>query len=67
MNGFCPPRRRSAAGDLVDRSARERRFGRRVPSAVEAGPARSSTLHDDLRLFAATFAAGFLFVSVLII
>jgi hypothetical protein len=44
-----------------------RRFGRRVPSAVEAGPARSSTLHDDLRLFAATFAAGFLFVSVLII
>jgi hypothetical protein len=42
----------------------QRRFGR--------GPLRSAAtsddrnLTDDLRLFAATFAAGFLFVSILI-
>jgi len=43
-----------------------RRFGRGplhgLDLAVAAGPA----LPDDLRLFAATFAAGFLFVSILV-
>ena len=41
-------------------------FGRRSIPRPEALRDRSSTLRDDLRLFAATFAAGFLFVSVLI-
>ena len=41
-------------------------FGRRSIPRLEAQQDRSSTLGDDLRLFAATFAAGFLFVSVLI-
>jgi hypothetical protein len=41
-------------------------FGRRSISRLEAQQERSSALGDDLRLFAATFAAGFLFVSVLI-
>ena len=41
-------------------------FGRRSLPRAEAQPVRSSTLGDDLRLFAATFAAGFLFVAVLI-
>jgi hypothetical protein len=35
---------------------------RALETAVEAGPGIS----DDLKLFAATFAAGFLFVSILI-
>ena len=41
-------------------------FGRRSISRLEAQQDRSSALGDDLRLFAATFAAGFLFVTVLI-
>jgi hypothetical protein len=41
-------------------------FGRRSISRLEAQQERSSALGEDLRLFAATFAAGFLFVSVLI-
>jgi hypothetical protein len=41
-------------------------FGRRPIALPEEQPLRSSTFSDDLRLFAATFAAGFLFVSVLI-
>jgi hypothetical protein len=41
-------------------------FGRREIPRPEAPEVRSSNLGDDLRLFAATFAAGFLFVSVLI-
>jgi len=42
-----------------------RRFGRRaVPLSVSAPS--FSTLSDDLRLFAVTFAGGFLFVSVLL-
>ena len=45
-----------------------RRFGRRQPFAVVfAEPAPSTAIRDDVRLFAATFAAGFLFVSVLIV
>ena len=43
----------------------QRRFGRRPVRAL-AVPAPQSNLGDDLRLFAATFAAGFLFVSILI-
>ena len=43
-----------------------RLFGKRgiVDCDIETAPA--STLADDLRLFAATFAAGFLFVGVFI-
>jgi len=41
-------------------------FGRRSIPRPDAQELRSSTLGDDLRLFAATFAAGFLFVSILI-
>ena len=45
---------------------RARRFGRRAPFTVPAKSVRTSAISDDLRLFAATFAGGFLFVSVLI-
>ena len=41
-------------------------FGRRPIPRPEAQPVRSSALGDDLRLFGATFVAGFLFVTVLI-
>ncbi|MBA3512232.1 hypothetical protein [Sphingomonas sp.] len=44
-----------------------RRFGKRAPVHGEAQALPASNAHDDLRLFAATFAAGFLFVSVLIV
>ena len=37
-------------------------FGRRAPPNAEFVPARSGA--DDLRLFAATFIAGFVFVSI---
>lgn len=33
---------------------------------ADARPIRATALNDDLRLFAITFAAGFLFVSILI-
>ena len=40
-----------------------RQFGRKgVATAIAASP--RSTLADDLRLFALTFAGGFLFVTV---
>jgi hypothetical protein len=42
----------------------QRRFGRGPARLVEEVADRG--LGDDLRLFAATFAAGFLFVSILI-
>ena len=42
-----------------------REFGRRLPMAA-AIPVPASGLGEDLRLFAVTFAAGFLFVSILI-
>lgn len=42
-------------------------FGRRSPGPSEAQAMPASNLDDDLRLFAVTFAAGFLFVSVLIV
>ena len=43
-----------------------RRFGRAPIRCADAQPARVTALSDDLRLFAITFAAGFLFVSILI-
>jgi hypothetical protein len=42
-----------------------RRFGRRFVLR-EARPVSSPRYSDDLKLFATTFAAGFLFVSLLI-
>ena len=42
-----------------------RRFGRARPYCV-ALPEPRWSLSDDAKLFAATFAAGFLFVSILI-
>jgi hypothetical protein len=44
-----------------------RRFGRRAPFTDAPRPARASAISDDVRLFAATFAGGFLFVSVLLV
>jgi len=44
-----------------------RGFGRKFPELpAPAEPARASSLGSDLRLFAATFAAGFLFVTIFI-
>jgi hypothetical protein len=42
-----------------------RRFGRRRVAVAAAAPVQPA-LGDDLKLFALTFAAGFLFVSILI-
>jgi hypothetical protein len=39
-------------------------FGRRQPFALDAAVAPRPAIGDDLKLFAATFAGGFLFVSV---
>jgi len=45
----------------------QRRFGRgQVRVIEEATPAPAAVWVDDLKLFAGTFAAGFLFVSILI-
>ena len=46
-------------------AAHPSRFGR-GPARVHPAVADRSALLDDLRLFAATFLAGFLFVSILI-
>ena len=43
-----------------------RRFGRAAIPFADVAPTRPNALGDDLRLFALTFAAGFLFVSILI-
>ena len=43
-----------------------RRFGKGQARTVALRIGRTPTLSDDLRLFAATFFAGFLFVSILI-
>lgn len=43
-----------------------RRFGKAPVPGAAAPPMLVSTLGDDVRLFAITFAAGFLFVSILI-
>lgn len=37
---------------------------RQVRTAAQAGPSPTAQAGDDLRLFATTFAAGFLFVSL---
>ena len=41
-------------------------FGRGQPRVLSGLDERSWALPDDLKLFATTFAAGFLFVSILI-
>ncbi len=41
-------------------------FGRGPAWLAVAADARGWTVPDDIRLFATTFAAGFLFVSILI-
>lgn len=44
----------------------QRRFGRRFVPHSENAEIRRPMISDDLRLFATTFAAGFVFMSVLI-
>jgi hypothetical protein len=44
----------------------QRRFGRAPARAVAQSSPASADWINDLRLFAVTFAAGFLFVSILI-
>ena len=44
----------------------QRRFGRRPAGRGDARAMPANRLDDDLRLFAMTFAGGFLFVSILI-
>ena len=43
-----------------------RHFGRRFPGFVLGDDEREIRLGDDLKLFATSFAIGFVFVSVLI-
>ena len=43
---------------------RTRVFGRAQPFAIAAAEPASSGVADDLRIFALTFAGGFLFMSV---
>lgn len=59
-------RRRAQARPRHAARFRRRRFGRRRAFTVAAPALRAKRISDDVRLFAATFAAGFLFVSVLI-
>jgi hypothetical protein len=47
-------------------AADPRLFGRAEARHFEPLPERGWTLSDDVKLFASTFAAGFLFVSILI-
>jgi hypothetical protein len=47
-------------------AADPRHFGRARPRLLESVEDGVRSLPDDARLFAATFAAGFLFVSILI-
>jgi hypothetical protein len=42
------------------------RFGRGPARVTDSARAAGFTFSDDLKLFATTFAAGFLFVSILI-
>jgi hypothetical protein len=53
--------RRARAAIALD----PRLFGRRQPCLLEIAPEQHWAM-SDMRLFAATFAAGFLFVSILI-
>jgi hypothetical protein len=43
------------------------RFGRRAPRAIALPIERKSSFSDDLKLFALTFGAGFVFVSVYLV
>ena len=43
-----------------------RHFGRGRARTLDVSEDRSWSISDDLKLFATTFAAGFLFVSILI-
>jgi hypothetical protein len=43
-----------------------RRFGRGPRKVLELTPTAAHPISDDLKLFATTFAAGFIFVSVLL-
>lgn len=47
-------------------AADPRSFGRAEARQLEPQPERGWTLSHDARLFASTFAAGFLFVAILI-
>ena len=47
-------------------AANPRLFGRGPVRSAAAAAERTSRLSDDFKLFAATFVAGFLFVSILI-
>jgi hypothetical protein len=47
-------------------AANPRRFGRGPVRVLEGSQAAAPNLSGDLKLFAATFLAGFLFVSILI-
>ncbi len=46
------------------RFASARAFGRGLPRDLAAPAAAAPALADDLKLFAATFAGGFLFMAV---
>jgi hypothetical protein len=48
------------------RRFKRRYFGRRRPFTTAVPASKTRAISHDLRLFAATFAGGFLFVSVLI-
>jgi hypothetical protein len=43
-----------------------RRFGRGPRKQLDAAARTASPISDDIKLFAMTFAAGFIFVSVLL-
>ncbi|HWI87786.1 MAG TPA: hypothetical protein VNS11_00880 [Sphingomicrobium sp.] len=43
-----------------------RRFGRGPRKQLEPASRAASRISDDIKLFATTFAAGFIFVSVLL-
>lgn len=47
-------------------AADPRLFGRAGRLQLDPLPEAGSTISDDLKLFGSTFAAGFLFVSILI-
>ena len=47
-------------------AANPRRFGRARAFALAAPAEQAASLSDDFKLFAATFAGGFVFVSILI-
>lgn len=51
---------------ISDRDLQDRRFGRKGGSAA-ASIATPSTFASDMRLFALTFAGGFMFMTVYLI